>query len=513
MAKWEQLIAARERISLSQAEAAERLVVGLTTYQKWEAGKARPQPRNRRRLSEVFPTLAHPVAGEQETKTGAETCAQLHINPRADLSQAQDCLQSTPVSSAAPAVSTPLISLTVSNLPEETDQTSYFLEPKMLDALWTPAFMDHLTGNEKRSAIRQALKECDKMNTSNKNYQITRREAIRALARLPMITLGLTIPGTIVQMNRYGDALAHCAAAFEGCWELWQGNNTSDILLAFQYVSKYLPLLKTIARDSSLYRKDALHLAAQYAVLQTLLGRVCVGLTEATWYAKEAVALSKETDDIALRLRTYVVLGHSYVYVREYALARAAMQEGESVLQRYQHRSNIPPLPSSVIGNFYSAYALVQAKNGECPDSALGIATGSAPSNGSISFMGITQNTHFTQNTQIREASLICCSKGDQTQAMKWIEKRIDSKTLVPRVSQNERGRMEMINILTLSLLKSKERDMEQIIHHWTAAIEGTKALKHELGFSQAVANFEAMEYTFPGEKRIVELRDHIVHW
>jgi transcriptional regulator with XRE-family HTH domain len=37
--KWEQLIRVRERLHLSQAEAAERANVGLTTYQRWELCK------------------------------------------------------------------------------------------------------------------------------------------------------------------------------------------------------------------------------------------------------------------------------------------------------------------------------------------------------------------------------------------------------------------------------------------------------------------------------------------
>ncbi len=54
---------------------------------------------------------------------------------------------------------------------------------------------------------------------------------------------------------------------------------------------------------------------------------------------------------------------------------------------------------------------------------------------------------------------------------------------------------------------------MEKIIHHWTAAIESARAMKHELGFNQAIANFEGMEYAFPGEKRIQDLRPLTVHW
>jgi transcriptional regulator with XRE-family HTH domain len=54
MTKWDQLIAAREQMHLSQLEAAERLQVGLVTYQRWEAGRRKPQPQHMRRLSGFF---------------------------------------------------------------------------------------------------------------------------------------------------------------------------------------------------------------------------------------------------------------------------------------------------------------------------------------------------------------------------------------------------------------------------------------------------------------------------
>src|SRR5690348_13114801 len=57
MAKWERLIAAREQMHLSQLEAAEYLNVGVVTYQRWEAGKARPQPQHMRQLCAIFTTL------------------------------------------------------------------------------------------------------------------------------------------------------------------------------------------------------------------------------------------------------------------------------------------------------------------------------------------------------------------------------------------------------------------------------------------------------------------------
>jgi hypothetical protein len=44
------------------------------------------------------------------------------------------------------------------------------------------------------------------MNSSNKNYQMTRREALCALATLPMITFGLGSPGRTVASPQLGKA-------------------------------------------------------------------------------------------------------------------------------------------------------------------------------------------------------------------------------------------------------------------------------------------------------------------
>jgi hypothetical protein len=247
-----------------------------------------------------------------------------------------------------------------------------------------------------------------------------------------------------------------------------------------------LPILKTIARDSTGYRKEALDLATRYALFKTMLGWDCVSMAETISYAREALALSKETGEISLQLSAYLKLAWAYVDDKKYALAFQMMQEGEALLKRYQ-KAQKPELPSGVIGSFYSAMAIAQTKNGECPDQALGFAIDSAP--------GIDPNSFivFAPSTQLKEAASICCSKGDQTQAMKYFAKRINVETLAPRIAQSEWGRVETINILTLSMLKSKERDMGKIIHHWSAAIEGAKALKYEYAFNQAVANLEGM--------------------
>lgn len=110
------------------------------------------------------------------------------------------------------------------------------------------------------------------MNTDNKNYQITRREALWALASLPFMAQQLTTPGRVIPSSQYGNALAQSAASLEACWELRNSHNSDDIMLAFQSASTYQQMLETIAQQASQYREEALELATRYALIKTILG-------------------------------------------------------------------------------------------------------------------------------------------------------------------------------------------------------------------------------------------------
>ncbi len=270
---------------------------------------------------------------------------------------------------------------------EEIDEAWAFIKANMTTHLWYLAFKEHPTRDDKRDAIRQAIKEFDTMNTSDKNYQITRREALCSLGTLPLITFGLTTPGKAVQPAQYGTILAQCTASLEACWQLTNGSDASGLTLAFKCVSKYLPILESIARNASQYRQEALDLAAQYALLKTILGWHCAGLTETLQYAKDAVALCKATGDILLQLSSYSKLAWAYLYVKKYGAALATAQEAQFLLEQ-----SATSLPSGIQGGTYSTLALMQANNGKQPDAALGKATEVDPGNECHAFMEFTRS-------------------------------------------------------------------------------------------------------------------------
>jgi transcriptional regulator with XRE-family HTH domain len=484
MTKWDQLVVARKKLHLSQMEAAERVNVGIVTYQRWETGNAKPQPEHMRQLYAVFGTLLESAAAvhaleasDQKNMTG----------PLAGKDSSRTQQNSTSA--------------------ERPGEPGAFIASHMTPCLWSLAFQHYPTGNSRREAIRQAIKEFDTMNTDNKNYQITRREALCSLATLPLITFGLTMPDKIVQSPQYSSVLAQCASSLEACWELYQNGDAGETALAFKCSSKYLSVLQAISKDSSKHRKEAIDLATHYALVKTLLGWICVGPTETIQYAKDAVALSKETENISLQLSAHSKLAWAYFYTRKYTLALNTAQQAKMLLQGYTQRSNVEPLHSCVYGGTYSTLALMQAKNGQSPDVALGKVAEIDPSDERYAFMT------SRRSTLLLEAGWTYCYHDDQVKAMQVLEQRVDPETLTPRIAQSTMGRVETLNVMALSSLRAKDRDMERTIHFWATGITGARTLQNEQRFNEALTTYELMDTIWPGERRIADLRDYTAHW
>ena len=66
---------------------------------------------------------------------------------------------------------------------------------------------------------------------------------------------------------------------------------------------------------------------------------------------------------------------------------------------------------------------------------------------------------------------------------------------------------------MTESVLGGKDRDMEEAIHYWKAAIQGARAMQSEHFFDEAVTIYNVMKYVWHGERRIEELYPLTIHW
>lgn len=251
----DRLKVARLRMNLSQEEVAERLQIDAETYRRWEGGKTQPRPYNKRQL---YTLLQIESSAEEDAQTGH-----------------------------------PTRTLRKEEMGDETcEEAQTFISQDLTQHLQSIAFLPYQNHHELRNRIAQIIKDFDTMNADNKNYQTTRRDALRRVATFPLLMLGLSNPAKILSSVQHSAIVANCATSVEACWELFKrSNDASDYKLVFQCASKYMAVLQTIAKESSQYRKQALDLATRYALLKTYVGWSCVGPTETIQYAKDAVTL------------------------------------------------------------------------------------------------------------------------------------------------------------------------------------------------------------------------------
>jgi hypothetical protein len=95
------------------------------------------------------------------------------------------------------------------------------------------------------------------------------------------------------------------------------------------------------------------------------------------------------------------------------------------------------------------------------------------------------------RSTLLLEAGWTYCYYGNQGKAMETLEQRVHPETLAPKITQSAMGRLETINIMALSSLKRKDRDMEQTMHFWVAGMEGAKTLQNQQRFIEPLATYE----------------------
>jgi transcriptional regulator with XRE-family HTH domain len=482
MGKWEALIAARDRQHFSQAEAAKRLGVGLATYQRWELGKRRPQPQHLRNLCELFDLRSDDEPG---------TCSDAEMTADEPYEGHHGSLPQTLLAKREKDWALPAL-----------------LATRLTAHLWSLALGAHATGEEKRAAIRRAIEESDSMHSNDTHYQITRREAMGTLATLPLITFGLALPGREVATARVGELLAYSAASLEACWELYDRGEANELLLGFQCASRYLAVLTSIGQASPQQRQEALRLATQYALLKTLLSRHCTGIAATTQYAREAIALSQETGDLPLQLSAFTKLTWTYLYEKDDRQALIAAQDAQAALERFEQQQSGEPLPPCIRGSVYSALALAQARNRLPSDRALAMAMERDPGSEVHAYMD------FTRTSMLLEAGWVYCAQDHYARAMEILERRVDPQTFLPRMAGvSEIGRVETLNLMAFSASHAQDRDLEHTLHFWQAAAKGAKTLRSDTLFAQARTTYEHLAAVWPGEPRVRNLRDHLVHW
>jgi tetratricopeptide (TPR) repeat protein len=340
---------------------------------------------------------------------------------------------------------------------------------------------------------------------TNDDAQISRRDALRRLAMLPLLTLKLNALQFVLH-HPTEDILAQCTASIAACWELSKSSDGADLTLAFKSVSAYVPTLKAIVKGASRHQKEAANLVGQCSILKTMLGWHLEGPKTAIVYSQDAVTYAREAGDTVLLLSALDYQAWLYYYGNCSKKAQNTVEQTLSLL-----KGSKAPLPPRLVGGIYSTMAVMQARNGQRATAPLRQAVESF-------FSGQEEEHHYvyidyTKSALVLNDGMAHYQQGDYDKATDSLSQLIDPETLALKMALPERSYIEGLNILTLASLKLGKKDMERTLFFWQAAIQGASTLQSEQRFQEALLGYEIMRSVWPGEKRIVGLRDLVVHW
>lgn len=449
------LVAARARKGWTLEEAAEQIGCAPNTLSRWELGSMTPSAYNKARLRAVY-ELTDEALG---------------------LTQAS------------------------LRMPEHVPFSSDFqslLESDITMRLMSLVFTPHCNALQLQPVLSRTIEEFH-MNTGHE-AALTRREALRRLAMLPVL---FSIGGSI--QRPLEDTLQQFAAGITACDYLSKGNY-EDMSLALSMLSSYLPILNTIVKEISSSRKEAATLLAQSYLIKHVLVLHVGNPSEATHNGKLAVTYSKESGDVLLQVTAFRRLTWSYLQDKQPQQALKVIEQAAYLI----NKSRIP-IPPHVCSGIYSTLAVIQAKNGVSAITTLNLAQ-------KTFFDPPLESDHhiqvdFSYAQLMRNDGLARYHQGLYQEALASFALVIDSDDLSLKVAMAVRTHVELLHYQTMATMKSPKRDMDRAIAFWIEEMRGANALRSQKCFDEAYMAYEVMEGVWPGEARVLELRDLLVHW
>ncbi len=454
----------------TQEYVADQLGVDPATVRRWESGVHKPRPRQYRQLCKLFGKEELPALDEQEQEQAARGHEQ---------------------------------SLPVATLYEVEDDYTHFrahdLTTRLERLVWMwPIQHSNARYHELSTLLIQELEQKD--NTMQED-SISRRDALRRLASLPIEMCGLSLVGPVL-IRPMDEILSQCAAGITACWYLRKGK---DLAFASDTVSRYIPTLREIVKTGSLLqRKDAAELLVQSFLLKSTLTFHVNGTNEAVYFAQQAEAYGYTAENIMLQviaLRTQAA-AHSYAERWEPALQIAKKAK---YLLETAHKAPIPQLVHSYI---YAGLATYQAYSGQKQDAFISL------KKAHTMFFNRPNDEQASIWIDHNQANLIL-NDGMTHYYLDMHKEALDSFEQTKKIQQDDIGRVEILvdEVMTEISRDDKPRDMEWSITQWTQAIQGAKTLRSDQWFKESTTAYKAMRAVWPREQRIKELRDHIAYW
>ncbi len=458
----------------TQAYVAEQIGVDSTTVRKWESGIHKPQPRQYRQLCKLFGR--DQLADAVPSLGGEELSASIMEGEQA-----------------------PQLVLPYEIEDAYTQFQASDLTTRLEHLVWMwPIRNINARYHELPTLLIQELEQKD--NTMQED-SISRRDALRRLASLPIEMCGLSLVGPVL-IRPMDEILSQCAAGITACWYLRKGK---DLAFASDTVSRYIPTLREIVKTGSLLqRKDAAELLVQSFLLKSTLTFHVNGTNEAVYFAQQAEAYGYTAENIMLQviaLRTQAA-AHSYAERWEPALQIAKKAK---YLLETAHKAPIPQLVHSYI---YAGLATYQAYSGQKQDAFISL------KKAHTMFFNRPNDEQASIWIDHNQANLIL-NDGMTHYYLDMHKEALDSFEQTKKIQQDDIGRVEILvdEVMAEISRDDKPRDMEWSIMQWTQAIQGAKTLRSDQWFKEATTAYKAMRVAWPGEQRIKELREHIIHW
>src|SRR5579885_184876 len=255
------LLAARMAKGWSQEYVASRLNVDRITVQRWEQNRTTPQTYHLERLCQLFGKTALELGLIEERLVMAQPAHEQ----------------------------------------EETTEDAYtsFRSAHFWLRLW------HLVCNWPTSNVRYhelqeaLLLELEDYHRMSREESMSRRDALRFLAAMPIEICGLSAVNVVIK-RPIEEILTQCAAGITACWELKKGK---DLVFISDAVAKYLTTLKEIARVApTVQSKAAADLLAQCFLLKASLSWNVATPADGIRYAQQAETYSKMVEQPLLQV-------------------------------------------------------------------------------------------------------------------------------------------------------------------------------------------------------------------
>jgi transcriptional regulator with XRE-family HTH domain len=478
-----QLIAARERLHLSQQEVAQELGVSKAAVHRWEKKGDVPQPYHLRELCKLYGMSARDL-GFAEITVDVQTVTDLEQTSEPD----NDALEAFRRRHVLRRIEVMIWNWS------HRDARYHWLQGAILAELEDDNMMDEV---------------------------MSRRDVLRSLALLPVDMSKLSVRGAVFK-SPVEDILAQCAAGIVACWHLRKGD---ELAFADQTVSKYIPTLKAIVQTApSMQQKAAADLLVQCLLLKSALAWNVSTTSVAVSYAQEAELYCGTAKNRLLHITTLRLKAAALWYTNQWKQALRAAEQAKHLLeerdkqdkQKQPSVSSQPakePIPQLVYSYVYAGLATYQAYDGNKEDALLSLKKAHtsffAQSDGETVPIWID---HSIGNLLLNDGSThahLSLYKG-AVDALALIDTRYADDPTIPLSCRLE----ALLDQVTAEVSRDdNQRDMQRCIALWKKGMQGAQTLQSDKKFNEALQAYRTMQVAWPGEMQVRNLREHIVHW